>query len=48
MIAELRAVLLVCLGGSEREWARRISRATKFTGVGREGNKWSMPAGGEA
>ena len=48
MMAELRAELLVCLGGSEREWARRILRATKLTGVGREGNKWSMPAGGEA
>jgi len=47
-IAELRAELLVCLGGSEREWTRRILRATKFTGVGREGNKRSMSAGGEA
>ena len=45
-MAELRAELLVCLGGSEREWTRRILRATKFTGVGREGNKRSMLAGG--
>ena len=47
-MAELRAELLVCLGGSEREWTRRILRATKFTGVGREGNKRGTSAGGEA